>query len=175
MGSFDQLQGQGSETTEEPAGIPERIGDRADEHVPDAASDGAMAQPDQPAQGDEGARDSSDSSDSSDASAADVGMDGPGVPESAQAAAGPTQATTSGSGPAPAAGQDETHAGLTDSVAASEDAAGAPAGPGATGEPGANGGLSSAADPLSGLAQDLGLEPGASDAYDAGQDNGLNS
>jgi hypothetical protein len=117
----------------------------------------------------------------------------PGVPESAQAAAGPTQATSSGSGPAPAAGQDETRAAPTDGVAPSEEVAEASGRPDSTdepdergergergepGEPGANGAFSTAADPLAEQAEqaeDLGLEPGASDAYDAGQDNGLNS
>jgi hypothetical protein len=103
-----------------------------------------------------------------------VGIDGPGVPDTAGAAAGPTQATSSGAGPAPAAGQSEPNAGLTDSVGASESAA-APTYPEFSGEPGANGGLSSEADPVTELAEDLGLAPGATDAVDPGQDNGLNS
>lgn len=107
-------------------------------------------------------------------------LDAPGVPDTAHAASGPTQATTSGTGPAPAAGQDApgaSSAGLTDSVAASEDAARAPAPPESSGEPGANGGLSteSDADPVTSLAEDLGLAPGATDAVDPGQDNGLNT
>lgn len=100
-------------------------------------------------------------------------LDAPGVPDTAKAASGPTQATTSGSGAAPAAGQeavpDESHAGLTDSVGESEDAARTPSPPEASGEPGANGGLSTDADPVTELAEELGL---ATDALDPGQDNG---
>jgi hypothetical protein len=150
----------------EPRGIPEGIGDNAGDHAPAAASDGTT---DRPAGAPEAASEADLEGDSH------VGIDGPGVPDTAQAAAGPTQAETSGSGPAPAAGQDVTHSGLTDSVAASEEVAQRPTYPEADGAPGANGGLSSAADPVSELAEDLGLEPGATDAMDPGQDNGLNS
>lgn len=162
MGIFD-AEDQGSSATGEPGGIPERIGDSSAEHAPAAASDGTT---DRPVEGGEEARPDVEPH---------AGIDGPGVPDTAAAAAGPTQATTSGSGPAPAAGQDVTHAGLTDSVAASEEAAEAPTDRDATGQPGANGGLSSEADPVTELADDLGLAPGASDVVDAGQDNGLSS
>lgn len=159
----------------EPEGIPERIDDRSDEHAPAAASDGTVDQP---------ARDSQDSGESADAH---VSITGPGVPESASAAAGPTQATTSGAGQAPAAGQDAPTAGSgsgpgpTDSVGAAE-AASAEAGAGtgkAPAEPGANGGMDSrpdaGVDPVTELAEELGFAPGATDAVDPGQDNGLSS
>ena len=163
MGSFD-AEDEDNRASGEPGGIPERIGDTSEEHAPAAASDGTT---DRPVEGGEEARPDLDTH---------AGIDGPGVPDTAAAAAGPTQATTSGSGPAPAAGQAATHAGLTDSVAASEETATAPTDRDVTEpEPGANGGLSSEADPVTELAEDLGLAPGASDAVDAGQDNGLSS
>ncbi len=157
------------ETTHEPTGIPERIGDSSSEHARAAGADGTVNRTG------ESLADATET----EADRTSSVLDAPGVPDTAAAASGPTQATTSGGGRAPAAGQESsgevTHAGLTDSVGASEEVAEEPGMPGSSTEPGANGGLSSEADPVTELAEELGLAPGATDAVDPGQDNGLNS
>jgi hypothetical protein len=166
MGIFDKAKEQAEKLMEEHGDKVEQGSDAAFDRVAAEANERTEGRYDEHI---DRARDLADSH---------VGIDGPGVPDTAGAAAGPTQATTSGAGPAPAAGQAEPSAepdaGLTDSAGASESAA-APTYPEFAGEPGANGGLSSDADPVNGLSEDLGLAPGATDAVDPGQDNGLNS
>ena len=166
MGIFDSAREQAEKVRDEHGGIPEGIGDSSLDHAPAAASDGTV---DEPTEGTDSDRD---------AAAEQVGIESPGVPDTAGAAAGPTQAVTSGSGPAPAAGRYEAHAGLADSVAESEDAAQSgwsvgqrePAA-GAEGGEGDEGDRPEAVD----LAEEYGLTPGSSDVMDPGQDNGLNS
>lgn len=161
MGIFDSAREQAEKVRDEHGGIPEGISDSSLDHAPAAATDGTV---DEPTEGTERDRD---------AAASSIGIEGPGVPETAGAAAGPTQAATSGFGPAPAAGQDETHAGLTDSVAESDDAAQS----GWTDRRDAPdaGDEGERKDAVTDLAEEYGLTPGASDVMDPGQDNGLNS
>lgn len=99
-----------------------------------------------------------------------VGIDGPGVDPASQAAAGPTQAETSGSGPAPAAG----HSG------AGVEGAGTSTGgvPTAMSVPDASDASDDEGHEGEGLAaEQYGIDPtGASaDGAESGQDNGLNS